>query len=1025
MKKLYFNVSTPILLFLSIFFFLSFSNLLVQAQTGNCTVLNHPCNNDGILAVEITSGLTPPLTFNYCDGVIVHSNINVMVDTAYGLNYEPYNNVIVTDNFGGWLYLWTGFQAPFSIDWANITHALCPDTLGTIEFTINGGAYPASVEYFSLAGTPYGIGNPMDLPVGSYQAFITDSNGCVREHSDSIYALSINQYSNIDFDITTTEASCTNGTATVTNITGGIQPYTYLWFNGLSLSSINNLSQGNYNVTVTDSIGCSTSKNVNITQNPNISAFFTTVPATCLQNDGSITAYGSSGVTPYTYLWENGSQTQTISGLSGGTSMWVIVTDANSCWRKAYKNLSNTTPITVNYSTTTSSCSSPTGSATLSITGGTLPYSVVWSTFPVQTGITASNLPSGTYHFEVTDSVGCVRTGNAIIPDEGNLSVNAYIDHATCNLSNGSITVNVSGNNPPFTYNWSNGGTTQIINNLQPGSYTCTITDNIGCFIIRTKTVQEISPIDLTFVTNPASCIYTADGSITVNIIGGTSPYTISWTGGQTTQTATNLMPGFYHCYVVDANNCSRIEHIYLNYDHNNDSCYCTLTGVVYVDDNSNCIYDAGEELVQNVNMHCDYFGHNFTDTAGVYSFIVPTGNYTLSEIVQNYYPLATCQNNLISVNATAASGCVITNNFANVINPLHDIRVTSSPYYAIPGNIYTQHVIVSNNGTITENDIQLGYAHDGQLPFLNSSIPFSQTSPISYPNWYSINSGFPTLEPTEHQSITVNYNVPTNIPLGTEVVFYDTVAYAQPISLWTTDYSPWNNVLLYPVTIKVSYDPNCKEVFPRGDGAEGFITTDDTTLTYTINFENTGNYYASKVVLVDTLDSNLDWISLQPGYSNHYYTADLSEDGILTFTFNDINLPWSSEAAKGYVSYSIRQNPSLAIGTIIENRASIFFDYNAPIVTNTVINTISEPVEVPEHIEANNLLVYPNPTSGILYFKNVDNAQITITDLTGRIVKKKNKVNKSIDINFLNPGLYIITIKQKENLVTTKIIKN
>ncbi len=924
-----------------------------QNPTGSCSVLQQPCDSDGVLVTTITSGMTPPLTFIYGNNIIVHNNITVLSDTAYGLPYIL--NVYVTDNFGNSLYLNSNIVEPFSIDGASVTNPICPDTIGSAQVTINSGNLPASVEWFNDSGNFIGTGNPMDLPVGYYTYIATDSNGCVNS---LIYdTIHIMELPCVYFDVATTPAGCTNGTATVTNLTGGIPPYNYYWYNGLTSSSIGNLSAGNYYyVYVTDSQGCPSYHSFNITQSVNITANTVITPATCLQNDGSVITFGSGGQSPYTYAYSNGVHTQTATTLTGGNYYTVTVTDANGCFGTSNIYVGTSTPITVTYSTVSSSCTVPTGGVFLNISGGQQPYTIEWAGYPTQTDTFLTNVPTGNYHFTVTDQNGCLRSGIVHIPDIGNMG--GYFTGVLGSCSgNTSLTFNIFGSNPPFSYLWNTGDTTQTISGLFPGVYTVTITDASGCDLV--KSVWANPGLTLGFSTQQASCLYVNDGVITANVTGGVPPYTYSWhylyhpnfnPSFPDTNTISGLYTGYYGLHIYDNNGCWGYDTVYVGYDHSNDSCYCTVTGKVFVDDNSNCIYDAGEETVRNVMIHLDSLGYTFTDTGGVYSIKVPAGNYTLSEVVQAFYPLAPCQNNQISLNINPAPGCTLTYDFANVINPIHDlVIITPQCQYPVIGNGYYQRAIVINAGTVPEDSIQLGFWHDGQLTFLNSTFPnITQNDPGNSPDWYSINSGFPALLPGHYADGFMNYFVPTNIPLGTEVDFVDTVAY-DTIPNWLNDYTPWNNIIRFHEITVASYDPNFKEVFPQGVGIQGYITVNDSELVYVIHFENTGSYYADKVMVVDSIDANLDITSIRPLYSTHNFRADVDESGILTFTFEHIHLPYYSGTANwGLVAFSIKQKPQLPVGTVIRNSADIFFDYNPPVTTNTVINTITSGIITP-----------------------------------------------------------------------------
>ena len=458
----------------------------------------------------------------------------------------------------------------------------------------------------------------------------------------------------------------------------------------------------------------------------------------------------------------------------------------------------------------------------------------------------------------------------------------------------------------------------------------------------------------------------------------------------------------------------------------------------MFADLNGNCIFDSGEQGIQNIMMHCSGFGYTFSDINGDYSFAVPTGTYTISESIQYAYPLAACQSNSISVSVTAASGCISTVDFANNINPIRDIHLIRTGINApVPGNTYTHGLIVANDGTVNESTIQLSHTSDGQLALTGTSpVTFTQLSPTTEPNWYSVISGFPTMTPGTSTIIYFDHMVPTDIPLATNVTFGDTASYMAPMSNWLNDFTPWNNIENFQATVVGSYDPNFKEVSPKGSGIEGFIATGDSVLDYVVHFQNTGTYYANKVVIIDTLDTDLDLESLHVGFSDHEYQATVSETGVLTFTFDNIHLDWQANSemgSRGLVAYSIKQKPNLAIGTEIKNTAAIYFDYNAPVITNQTLNTIQAPLGILEEENQFGLTLYPNPTSGDLNLELKEASEIktiNIFDLQGRLVisdqADRNSSTQKISVAHLSNGIYFIElVKIDGQKATGKFIKN
>ncbi len=1004
-------------------FFFSFS-ANGQTPTGICTVLQQPCNGDGVLVTTITSGMTLPLTFEYYyfNDVTRHT-VNAMSDTLYNIQLS-FNIVFISDDYGHFFYLQTGLQGPFEVNFSSINPE-CPDTMASVEVYINNSTIN-SVEWYQgtdTNGTFLGSGNPFFVSINNDITILTtDTAGCTFIYTPDVSSDSlIYQIPPFDLYATINPANCSNGSIIVDSIAGGIPPYYYQWDNGLNTSQVSNLITGYYFLTITDSAGCNKRYYFEVPQSVNIAVNCVTSYPSCTNNNGSSMAFASGGVSPYIYHWSNGINGQQTTGLLGNHNYYVDVIDSDGCRGNKWIYVTITTPITVTYSSDPSSCLSPTGSITLDIQNGTPPYTTEWNTFPPQTGITATNLSPGNYSFTVTDAVGCINTGVGTVYCESIIDGYIISSNILCSVTDGNLQAIVyNGTNPPFSYNWSNGQTGANCNVSQPGTYTCTITDNLGCTKTVCKYVGYGSLINIILTPSPTSCIFTADGSISASVTGGTPPYTFSWspTGG-IGSVASGLSYGGYWCHVTDANGCHDSKYIYLDYDHNNDSCYCTITGRVYIDLNSNCTYDSGEECVQNIMMHCTGFGYAFTDTAGVYSFIVPTGSYEIREIVQSIYPLSPCQINPVNVSVTASPGCINEINIANRLNPLHDIMIYATSFHpAIPGYEYIQQFYIKNSGTIAESDILFGHKDDGQLNEYNiyPSV-LSQPSIVAEPEWYRNHSGTISLLPGEWETILFYYNVPVNIPLGTTVNLYDTVAYAPPITNWLGDYSPWNNIFDTTIVIVGSYDPNFKEVYPAGYAPQGFISLDDSILTYTIHFQNTGSYYAQNIYIIDTIDTNHEVSSMQILFSSHDCNVSVSETGIVRFSFNDINLPYNNSygeiLSSGFVSYTIKTKPNLSPGTVMGNGAAIFFDYNQPIFTNTVVNTIEWPEWIQTH-KANKLSVFPNPAENMLYIKSdISITRAVIYDCSGRIVSEKlydlENNFQNIQVGHLAGGLYLL----------------
>lgn len=362
-----------------------------------------------------------------------------------------------------------------------------------------------------------------------------------------------------------TNVSCfggSNGTANI-NLSGGISPYSYLWNTvpTRTTSSISNLPIGTYSVTIKDSIGCTFQTAVTINQPPILATSASVDNVKCFgASTGSITLSASGGTIPYTYSWSPGGQTtSSITALSSGSYTGEI-TDANGCTNISSYTITQPTPITYTLSPTNVSCFNGfDGAVNTTVSGGTSPYIFQWlpggSTSQNATGLTAGN-----YSLTITDNFNCSVTTTVAITQPNLLVATTNITNETCNyLNNGSATVIPTGGTAPYSYLWQSGGqTTASITNRSSGTYTVTVTDSKGCPATAVVTINEPTPLAVSFVNQiNVSCFGENTGSIGASPSGGTPNYTYSWTpGGATTNNLINISAGTYTVSIKDINNC-------------------------------------------------------------------------------------------------------------------------------------------------------------------------------------------------------------------------------------------------------------------------------------------------------------------------------------------------------------------------------------------------------------------------------------------------------------------------------------
>ncbi len=210
--------------------------------------------------------------------------------------------------------------------------------------------------------------------------------------------------------------------------------------------------------------------------------------------------------------------------------------------------------------TNTLTCTAPnSGTATATVTGGTPPYSYTWSTTPAQNTATATGLSAGTYTVTVTDNACSSITGTTTLSTTGPTITITKTDIPCNGATTGSATVNITGGTAPTTILWSNAINTATNSGLAAGTYTVTVTDNIGCLAIGSVTIAQASTLSATASSTASACGATGTGTVSVTATGGTTPYTYAWSNGPTTATQSNLAAGNYTVTVRDNVGCTII----------------------------------------------------------------------------------------------------------------------------------------------------------------------------------------------------------------------------------------------------------------------------------------------------------------------------------------------------------------------------------------------------------------------------------------------------------------------------------
>lgn len=353
---------------------------------------------------------------------------------------------------------------------------------------------------------------------------------------------------------------CNGGNSGFINLTvsGGATPYTYSWSNGASNEDPSGLPAGSYTVTVTDANGCTQTASATLTDPPLLDASISGTDPDCNNgNDGSVNLTVSGGTSPYSFDWSNGATTEDLNNVPAGTYT-VTVTDDNGCEQTASVTLANPPAISASASGTDPLCNaSNSGSINLTVGGGATPYAFQWSNGA--TSQNPANLPAGTYTVTVTDANGCTQTTSVTLGQPPQLTASATATAPLCNNGNdGSISLTVGGGTPSYSFQWSNGATSQNPTGLSPGGYTVTVTDANGCTQTTSVNISNPLPIALSLLPVNPGCNGAATGSVSVNIGNATAPFTWNWSNGSSSQNPTGLASGSYTVTVTDANGCTQ-----------------------------------------------------------------------------------------------------------------------------------------------------------------------------------------------------------------------------------------------------------------------------------------------------------------------------------------------------------------------------------------------------------------------------------------------------------------------------------
>jgi gliding motility-associated-like protein len=520
----------------------------------------HICKGDNI-QIGLLPIQDPNITYQWVPSTGL-SNPNIsnpvaspIVDTEYILLID---NAVCTDTIKQKIIV-----SEVIVD-AGPNQTVCPG-----NFTLNASAYPTNCTFIwsnsilfndTLNTTPNNA--TANVNVNNTTTFYVKAKDPWCEDIDSvtIYVSIADVYAGTDINIC--EGNTANLSATNLN---PANPLTYSWaptnliISGANTASptINPTITTTYTVTATDQYNCKDYDTV-VANVISIQANLTYQDVLCYgQCNGQISVAPSGGTAPYTFNWDNGATTSSISNLCQGPYS-VEITESSGCSKIINQYISQPDSITVIITDTIGVVCNGVcgGSATVMALGGTPPFTYNW--INGQSGETAINLCAGTYYVYVTDSNNCQKIQKVEISDNSTLTATISNTPPSCyGYCDGTATALPVLGTPPYTYLWETGEVAQIIGGLCAGNINVSITDADGCIrnIYSIITEPDELTISIPYIKNP-DCNAYCNGEAQASASGGTPPYTYSWSNGQNGDLATDLCSGSYTVTVKDNNGC-------------------------------------------------------------------------------------------------------------------------------------------------------------------------------------------------------------------------------------------------------------------------------------------------------------------------------------------------------------------------------------------------------------------------------------------------------------------------------------
>lgn len=872
--------------------------LTINSNINVSPSINNPsCNgfNNGSINLNISGG-SIPYQFNWNNGSNTQniSNLNAGVYT-----------LMITDSLGcSQNETYNLIDPPIFNPTINTYNISCFGLNDGIIEVINE---PLSTTYlWSNNSTSSSINN---LNPGNYSVNVTDSSGCVLteffnliEPSEIIVNSSSNDISCYGANDGSIDLFISGG---LTNYTVNIPPYSQALSNGVTnYYSQSILSAGEYIYTVIDSNNCTVSDTIiiiepdELTTNPIISNVL------CKnENNGNIILNTTGGILPYIEDFGGNNPLQ----LSPGFYTYTI-TDNNGCLLTDTFSISEPDSLLSEITSTDATCAGYfDGTASLSITGGTVPYVINWF------GNNPNNLNAGFYNYSIVDNNGCTSNGNITINEPLGMQIIIDTFRVSCyGGSDGIAILNVSGGaGSPYNINW--GGLDP--NSLPAGDHIVTVIDSNNCYVTDTAFITQPNEILTNPIITNVSCFGDINGSALLQITGGVPPYNQTWFGIDSSY----LAPGTYPYQVTDGNNCIKDTSITI-YEPDTLRAIATIIDIDCFGNNNGAI---NLDITGGTSPYSIDFG-NFDQ----YALVAGTYNYTITDINGCSFDSASTVNeaNQIFLDFIATSPIcrydesILSINISNTLSNTYTIILQDStlksfvidsngllisegtPIILTPNFSRNVNIIsLTDNEGCTQTFNDSVYIEVKQLPELTLNEDDVCVGELSF----TLNKATPIGGTYFINNVMTNYFDIENFDPGNYAIKYEytdplTLCYNEIIEIITISESPEAGMLFSPQPTNIE-DPN---ILFRDNSSEDVLSSEwhlgDGTIIYNKldfwhTYTNIGTFMVEYYItnIYGCSDSVKNQITINPNYSTFIPDAftpnnDGNNDFFMPFVIGD-----------------------------------------------------------------------------------------------------------------------------------------